>query len=139
TITAAGGVPADRIQSLDGLNLLPLLTAKGDTLPERPLFFRRRHVDARAGTTAVQAKAIRQGPWKLLIDSRRPGREKLMLFDLQSDIAEATDLAASNPETVQRLRQKLLEWETQVDAEAARSPHQKPLPPSGKPQPAEPE
>lgn len=132
TITAAAQVPADRASSFDGLDLLPLLTGKEATLPERPLFFRRRHVDARAGTTTVQAKAVRQGPWKLLIDTRRPGKEKVSLYNLETDLPETTDLSAKAPEVLHRLREKLTSWEAQVDTEAAKAPHQKALPPKGK-------
>jgi N-acetylgalactosamine-6-sulfatase len=133
TIASAGGVPASRIQGFDGIDLLPLLTGKQKALAERPLFWRRRNVDARAETVAVQGKSVRLGPWKLLTDSRRTGKGKpdgkIMLFNLNDDIAEENDLAATNAPMVQKLKQLLSDWEAKVDAEAAKAPVQVPLKP----------
>jgi len=43
--------------------------------------------------------AIRQGPWKLVFTANG----KRELYDLKTDIGEIKDLAATNPETVERL------------------------------------
>ncbi len=43
--------------------------------------------------------AIRQGPWKLVFAANG----KRELYDLKTDIGETKDLAATNPETVERL------------------------------------
>jgi arylsulfatase A-like enzyme len=44
------------------------------------------------------SQAIRAGDWKLI-----KSKGQTMLFNLRDDINEAKDLAAANPETVQRL------------------------------------
>jgi N-acetylgalactosamine-6-sulfatase len=134
--TVAGADPA-RIKGFDGVDLLPLVTGRQEALAERALFWRRRNVDARARTVDLQGKSVRVGPWKLLIDSRKAGKGKpegkVMLFNLAEDIGEANDLAASNPAMVQSLKQKLSEWESKVDADAAKAPVQLPLSPKGQP------
>ncbi len=47
----------------------------------------------------MNQRAVRDGDWKLLIDS--PGRA--MLYDLRNDVGERNDVAASNTAVVRRL------------------------------------
>lgn len=54
------------------------------------------------------AKAVRKGDWKLVI-SERTG--KTWLYNLASDISEASDLSRENPEKVAELWAALKEWE----------------------------
>ena len=53
------------------------------------------------------AWAMREGPWKLLIDATG---ERSALYDLSADRAEAKEVGADHPEVVARLKQRLLEW-----------------------------
>jgi len=90
TAAAAAGatLPADR--RLDGVNLLPLLAEAAAKAPARTLYWR-----------DGSLRSVRDGDWKL-IDSQRPRRT--WLFDLASDPTERTDLSATRPEQVARLR-----------------------------------
>ena len=86
--------------ALDGTNITPALTQAG-RLPERTVFWAYRN-----------QRAVRQGPWKLLIQGNAA-----RLFNLAADLAEQNDLANTNPEIVATLRTKLTTWQRDV------SPH----------------
>jgi arylsulfatase len=83
---------------MEGVSLAPVLG--GESLPERPLFFE--HEGNRA---------VRQGRWKLVERFNGEGWE---LYDLQSDRAESSDLAAAQPERVAELRQRYADWTARV-------------------------
>jgi len=89
------GVP---VLPMEGVSLAPVLG--GESLPERPLFFE--HEGNRA---------VRQGRWKLVERFNGEGWE---LYDLQSDRAESSDLAAAQPERVAELRQRYDDWAARV-------------------------
>ena len=57
-------------------------------------------------------RAVRRGPWKLLADG-----QALFLFDLSKDIGERTDLSSVRQDLVKELRQKIVDWEKDVDSE----------------------
>jgi arylsulfatase A-like enzyme len=84
---------------LDGVDLLGMLT-QGRKLPERMLFWRYR-----------KQKAVRKGPWKLLIQG-----DNIRLFNLDDDLGEKKNLAASKPEMVKMLQSALKTWEQEVSA-----------------------
>jgi arylsulfatase A-like enzyme len=106
-LEAVGAKPAPS-QTLDGTSLLPVLT--GGTLPERPLCWHYPHYGNQGGAAAA---AIRLGDWKL-IEWLEDGRVEL--FNLAKDLGETTDLTATEPERVARLRQALHDWQKQVGA-----------------------
>jgi arylsulfatase A len=82
---------------LDGTSILPLLL-ENEILPERTVFWR-----------MLKQKAVRQGRWKLYMNSN-----KAELYDLDDDIGEQTDLAARMPERVDTLRNACDVWEREV-------------------------
>ncbi|MDV3309549.1 MAG: sulfatase-like hydrolase/transferase, partial [Cyclobacteriaceae bacterium] len=86
--------------ALDGVSILPLLL-ENQPPPPRVLCWR----------TPGQ-KAVREGNWKLVTTRAGNAPE---LFDLDSDPAEASNLAARYPEKVQALLSKLNAWEESVD------------------------
>lgn len=90
TLVAAAGakLPTDRV--IDGVNLLPFLSAQPALQPPRPLFWR-----------DGPYRAVRDQGWKLIV-SGRPKKE--WLFDLHADPTEKTDLAAREPAQLARLR-----------------------------------
>ena len=102
TILAAAGVDAPPQRPLDGINLLPFLRGE-QPLVERTLCWR---VDR----TRRKMKAIRHGGWKYVQDDVVE-----LLFDLQADPGERTDLYYRHPEKVHDLRRRLAEWEAEVD------------------------
>ena len=79
---------------LDGLNLMPLLTRSVNELPLRDFFWR-----------MGQRHAIRSGKWKLIGDNKLS-----QLYDLDADISETNDLAASQPEQVEQLSSLWDSW-----------------------------
>ena len=98
TILSAAGVAADSRSSLDGMDLLPILTGAGKEV-DRTLFWR---IFQRN-----QHKAIRDGKWKWLQDEK--GNE--YLFDLQEDPSEKNNLGEKYKDIVLRLKNKYREWE----------------------------
>ncbi|HAL73049.1 MAG TPA: sulfatase [Verrucomicrobiales bacterium] len=93
---------------VDGVSLLPLL--KGDSLPERALYWHYPHYGNQGGAPGA---AIRMGDWKL-IEWYEDGRREL--FNLREDLGEQKDLALSNPDQVNVLAAKLEAWRKDVGA-----------------------
>ncbi len=86
----------------DGADLAPLLFG-GRPLADRTLFWR-----------AGPRRAVRRGPWKLVLQ----GDEAPQLFQLAEDVGESRDLAAREPVRVADLRAALSRWEKDVDQSA---------------------
>ena len=96
TAVELAGLPKDEL--LDGVNLLPYLSGKMQTAPERALTWR-----------WIAQAAIREGKWKLL-----KGGEREYLFDLEADASEKTNLLSQNPKIAKQLRQKLQTWSDEL-------------------------
>jgi len=94
----AGAKPPEGLK-FDGVDLLPMLT-KGRKLPERTFFWRYR-----------KEKAVRKGPWKLLVQG-----DKVRLFNLEKDLGEKENLADMKPDMVKQLEDELSAWEQEVSA-----------------------
>jgi arylsulfatase A len=102
---AGGQVPADR--KIDGKDIWPLLSGQSKTSPHEALFY----------FSALKLEAVRSGPWKLAVAPQGTGRPKdaaepvphdgPRLYNLDTDIGELEDVAASHPHVVARL-QKLV-------------------------------
>jgi len=87
--------------ALAGKSLVPVLTGQADKLNRgEPLFWER------GGN-----KAVRDGKWKLV--STNDG--KYELYDIEKDRAENNDLAAQNPDVVQKLKQQYNVWAQKND------------------------
>ncbi len=103
SIVRAAGREAPR--SLDGIDILKLVESGGPVQPQT-LFWR-----ARRGEWT--RKAVRDGDMKFIaLDNAGKGQE--YLFNLDTDPQEKNNLLASQPETAERLRQLLREWEDKV-------------------------
>ena len=100
TILAAAGVPVP--QSMDGINLLPIL--KG----EQPAV--ERTFGWRVDRSRRKMKALRHGDWKYVQDDLVE-----MLFNLRDDIGERHNLYYERLDKVKELKAKLAEWEADVD------------------------
>ena len=72
---------------------------------------RAKHRDKMTGRRPESA--IRQGNWKM-IESLETG--SVQLYDLATDIGESNDVSATDPEVVNRLRQRLHRWRVESDA-----------------------
>jgi arylsulfatase A-like enzyme len=107
SVLAATGTSAAADYPLDGINLLPMASGAKPVV-ERDLFWR---IDI---PTRVQ-RAVRSGPWKLLIDGEDlPDVFHFMLFNLPTDPGERHDLASQYPARVADLQARIAAWEREV-------------------------
>ena len=88
TFTKLAGGTAPRDRQIDGGDIWPVLAGHADarTPYQSFLYFR-----------GLNLQAVRSGPWKLHLARNE-------LYNLDDDIGESSNLAASNPEIVSRLR-----------------------------------
>lgn len=98
-LNAAGG-EASKVVGLDGVDLMPFLNEEKNEAPHDVLYWKKEN-----------RAAIRQGDWKLIRFPDRPAE----LFNLNDDISEVNDLAASQPDRVRAMYKKLFEWELTLD------------------------
>jgi arylsulfatase A-like enzyme len=105
SVLAATGTTVPPAARPDGINLLPVLEGRTPAV-ERTLFFR-------FTTGNVKQVAVRQGPWKLLVDGA-----KRYVFDVSKDAGERNDLTNQRQDVAQRLRPLIAAWEADVDGEA---------------------
>ena len=108
TALAVAGAKVPDDQPLDGIDLMPAVTGKSPPEP-RALFWRSRKINHRARTNEVDARAVRDGDWKLYWRGTQP-----KLFNLRDDVGETRDLSADRPDVVETLTAKLGAWEKQV-------------------------
>jgi arylsulfatase A len=97
TMMSIAGIKLPAGLKLDGVDILPMLT-EGKKLPDRLLFWRYR-----------KEKAVRKGPWKLLVQ----GNES-KLYNLDEDLGEKEDLAGARQDIVRALEDELAIWEQEV-------------------------
>ena len=91
--------PADRI--VDGVDQTELLTGKNTTGNRNDYFY----------FCKGELHAVRKGPWKLILPNRKKfygyvndkGSSKAELYNLDRDVGEASDQAATNSEIVEEL------------------------------------
>ncbi|WP_202911902.1 sulfatase family protein [Arenibacter aquaticus] len=112
---AGAAIPKDRV--IDGLDISDIIHGERTDL-DRPFFYYQHHV----------LRAVRKGKWKLHLPHQphstsivykkwpihsapedRVLFSKYMLYDLENDLGETTDVSADNPEVVTELV-KLLDW-----------------------------
>ncbi len=113
---AIAGAPLPA-QTIDGVNILPLLEGDQNANPRDHLFYYYTH------SKGYQLQAVRQGKWKLHLPHNyrtlgvRPTRQDglsvpyqqastgLELYDLENDKGETLDVADRYPEAVKRLQE----------------------------------
>jgi len=88
---AGGQVPTDR--KIDGVNIWPQLSGDSQAKPAHETFYYYR---------GLWLEAVRHGEWKLQLPSEK--NPKHVLYNLTTDIGEATDAAAENPKVVAQLQ-----------------------------------
>ena len=112
---AGGAAPADR--AIDGVDISALMHGKANSL-ERSFFYYQHDC----------LRAVRSGKWKLMMPHTEPVQgsiatkwrmhiaeadairiEKALLYDLDADIGETTDVSSKHPDAVAKLM-KLAEW-----------------------------
>lgn len=113
TILAMTRQKSDPNAVCDGVSLVPLLRQDGK-LPDRALYWHYPHYQhyQQGGTTPYSA--IRRGNHRLIeyLDDSR-----VELYNLRNDIGEQANIADTNPELVNKLRDDLHAWRKSVDAQ----------------------
>jgi arylsulfatase A len=128
TLLDLAGVELPGKNRFDGMSLAPLLFGKAKPKP-RQLFWQ-----------YGNARSMRDGDWKLVIDGGKPGkkdlpnidwnrpqdgREKLALFDLGKSPKETHNLADNYPRRVAAMKKALAAWESEVAEYATIQPDKK--------------
>ena len=103
---AGGSAPP----GVDGHSILPIL--KGDAQPHEYMFWE-----------FGKGRAVRNGDWKLLLNPPQfpgdPVADKVWLSNLEADPSERRNLAASEPDRVRKLIERIRRWERYVNIPAA--------------------
>jgi arylsulfatase A-like enzyme len=105
TFAAIAGAKPPAGYTLDGINLIPILSGEQPE-QERTFFWR---IDR----SQRRQKAVRQGQWKYVQD----GVVVDLLFNLKDDISERRDLAYQHPEILNALKGKMKAWEDEMAKE----------------------
>ena len=106
TILKLAGISPTADRPFDGIDLTPLLL-EGEPVPPRRLFW---------GGDGVfwNGAAVRDGPWKLVIDRYEDSPGRPMLFNLDDDLGETTDLATEHHGRAKQLFAALSRWRDDV-------------------------
>ena len=89
------------VEGMDGVSLLPLLTGKKGQREHDYLYFEFQELGGR--------QAVREGPWKLVHLDIRSDHPRYELYNLDDDPGEENDLADTEPERVEHLKDLMRE------------------------------
>ena len=97
----------------DGMDLSATFTGKSTAGRTQPLFWKRPPDRPGSPGDPLPDLAVREGNWKFLMqtDGSRP-----QLYDLSKDAGETNNLAAAQPQLVQRLTKAVLAWNRTLPA-----------------------
>lgn len=122
TFLEAAGLPVPEGKVLDGESLMPLLT-QSSSIPERTLFWHFPiYLQKYAGIgddshdpmfRTRPGSVLRKGKWKLH-EYFEDGR--LELYDLDRDVGERSNVAATHPEVAKQLHAELKAWRKATNA-----------------------
>ena len=110
-LALAGGKEAEG-KPMDGVNLIPFLKGEKTGAPHDALYWRQ---------SAGASFAVRSGSMKLVLHEGK-GPE---LYDLAADIGEANDLAATQPDSVEKLEALRSSWNAELIKPVFGGPAQK--------------
>ncbi|MBL8773004.1 MAG: sulfatase-like hydrolase/transferase [Phenylobacterium sp.] len=99
TSVAAAGAAMPRDRPMDGVDLMPFVSARKTGRPHDVLFWR-----------TGPYRVVRAGDWKLQV-TERPAKD--WLYDLSSDPTERVNLAQARPEKVAELKRLLADHDAQ--------------------------
>jgi arylsulfatase A len=108
TFAALAGAPLPTDRKLDGANIWPQLAGTPDAKPAHDTFLY---------YNGLRLNAVRQGDWKLQIAMGNKAASTSIqpqLYNLRTDIGEATNVAAANPEIVAKLQAIITTNETDL-------------------------
>ena len=104
TALSAAGIKADSSRPLDSKDLLPVVSGALEGPLHDALFWNWIDKDSTRGW------AVRTGRWKLLVD-----RGDMELYDLEADLSESRNLAASRSEIVEDLHATYRGWRDELE------------------------
>ena len=108
SLLTIAGVSGEADTSYDGEDLAAVLLGKSTASRSRPIYFRRPpDRDSFYGAKDLPDLAVRSGKWKFLCEY---DGSQAALYDMESDLGESHNLAASEPTIVARLKAGLLAW-----------------------------
>ncbi len=115
TLLEATGLTALPGQTFDGVSMMPAL--KGGTLEREAIFTYFPH-DPGVPDWLPPSIAMHQGDWKLIriFFGGEKGQHRWKLFNLRNDLGEKNDLAASEPERVKAMDQRIEKFLTDTKA-----------------------
>lgn len=95
----------------DGVSLKKLIRSKRNKLSRKAIYWHYPHYHSEGATPY---SAIRLGDWKLinLLEDN-----SFQLYDLKNDISESVDLSAENPQMLAKLKNKLISWRIDMEAQ----------------------
>lgn len=108
TLAAVAGAELPAEQPIDGVSMLPVLTASGP-LHRDAVFW---HFPCYIGR-GEPTSAMRAGDWKLI---EKFADQSLELYNLRDDPGETRNLAAEQRDTARRLTAQLEAWQVSLDA-----------------------
>jgi arylsulfatase A-like enzyme len=118
TLLSLSGLTAP--PGLHGQSLVPLLQVPGGeagTWKRRPVIVEKLALDGSDHPQNLETTGIIDGEWKLIHNrTRPPDRPEFELFHAKHDPLDQKNLAAENPETVQRLAKAIEGWRTMAEA-----------------------
>ena len=97
TLLSLTRTDAPKDLTFDGIDVSSTML-RGKAIPERPLFWRYNN-----------QRAVRKGPWKLLITDTDTA-----LYNLEQDIGESNNLYARQEDKAAELQAQLARWEQEV-------------------------
>ncbi len=121
TIVTLAGASFPEGHSIDGVNLLPVLSGESLELEREALYF---HYRSPRSRNEGGQRALIKGSWKYLLDEE--GNEHL--FDLSRDLAEKNDLARKHSDRLVKMREGYDRWLQEVFAGVTRLPERNPPP-----------
>jgi arylsulfatase len=95
-------------EGLDGLSFAPTLTGVGEQARHEYLYWEFRAYGGQ--------QAVRLGDWKGVRQKMKSGNRAIELYDLALDVGERNDLAAEQPELVERVR-AIMDGEGRVESD----------------------
>lgn len=102
TIADLSNVEIAKEEPLDGVNLIPYLNGSKKGIPHQNIFIRK--YDSKL-------YSVRDGSLKLVVKNNGNLKE---LYNLDKDISESNNIAATNKKEVERLYKILNEWESEL-------------------------
>ena len=111
TLLEMAGIESDSAQEIEGMSFWSALSDQ-EELTDRTLYWHWPHYSNHGQQSP--GGAIREGDYKLIEYYENNTRQ---LFNLREDVEEMNDLVEQEPETAERLTQKLHEWRERIDAQ----------------------